>query len=73
MVGGLEMDKKEALKDFIGHLATPLSLVNKCQFPFGHPGDSDFHFCEKGVRFGSPYCDKHLKLCYRPSINKREK
>tara|TARA_R110002020_G_scaffold245031_1_gene458681 strand:+ start:1612 stop:1803 length:192 start_codon:yes stop_codon:yes gene_type:complete len=63
------MDKKEALKDFIGHLATSLSLVRKCQFPFGHPGDSDFHFCGEKVELGTSYCKKHRELCYRPAKN----
>jgi hypothetical protein len=63
------MDKKEALKDLVGHLVGSSSLVKTCQYPFGHPRDEDFHFCGEEVQVGSPYCDQHLKLCYRPVRN----
>jgi len=38
-----------------------------CQWPFGQPKDSEFHFCGESInQEGRPYCDKHLKKAYIP-------
>ena len=35
-----------------------------CQWPFGDPGDPDFHFCGKRVLPGKPYCAEHHARAY---------
>ena len=35
-----------------------------CRWPFGDPGDADFHFCGKQVAPGKPYCQPHCELAY---------
>ncbi len=35
-----------------------------CQWPFGHPGADDFHFCGAPVLVGKPYCPEHCDLAY---------
>ena len=35
-----------------------------CQWPFGHPGTEEFHFCGAPAIPERPYCDKHCKLAY---------
>ncbi|MDF1722126.1 MAG: GcrA family cell cycle regulator [Minwuia sp.] len=37
----------------------------RCQFPVGHPGESDFHFCDHETLTGKPYCDYHCSIAYR--------
>lgn len=41
--------------------------ANGCVWPFGHPGENDFHFCgHKVARQGVPYCAGHMALAYVP-------
>ena len=46
-------------------VAGPIARPKHCQFPMGHPGDSDFAFCGAAVQQGSSYCPAHHSTCYR--------
>ncbi len=35
-----------------------------CRWPFGDPGDEDFHFCGKKAVQGKPYCADHAAKAY---------
>ena len=35
-----------------------------CEWPVGHPGESDFHFCDKERFDDKPYCLKHCVVAY---------
>jgi GcrA cell cycle regulator len=35
-----------------------------CQWPFGNPGDEDFHFCGSPSLSGRPYCSEHCARAY---------
>ena len=35
-----------------------------CQWPFGDPGDEDFHFCGAPVLASRPYCPDHCARAY---------
>ena len=35
-----------------------------CQWPFGDPGDEDFHFCGAPVLASRPYCPEHCARAY---------
>lgn len=35
-----------------------------CLWPFGDPGDADFHFCGAPAVPGKPYCDEHCARAY---------
>ena len=35
-----------------------------CQWPFGDPGDEDFHFCGSPSLAGRPYCPEHCARAY---------
>ena len=35
-----------------------------CSWPFGHPGEKDFHFCGARAVPGKPYCAEHAALAY---------
>jgi GcrA cell cycle regulator len=37
---------------------------NQCEYPYGDPGQSDFHYCGHPVKSGSHYCDPHHARCY---------
>jgi GcrA cell cycle regulator len=42
-----------------------------CMWPFGHPGDDDFHFCGARPTPGRPYCAEHSAIAYiRPKEQK---
>ncbi|MBV9859273.1 MAG: global cell cycle regulator GcrA-like protein [Alphaproteobacteria bacterium] len=44
-----------------------------CLWPFGHPGDDDFHFCGAHPVPGRPYCATHAAVAYiRPKDQKSE-
>ncbi len=43
-----------------------LALKNgSCKWPHGDPGESDFRFCGKKSKSGTPYCDQHNKEAYQ--------
>tara|TARA_Y100001970_G_scaffold294331_1_gene450792 strand:+ start:100590 stop:101003 length:414 start_codon:yes stop_codon:yes gene_type:complete len=43
----------------------PLSRSGRCcQWPIGHPGDEDFHFCGAPAVEGKPYCAEHYAMAY---------
>ena len=35
-----------------------------CQWPFGDPGEPDFHFCGKPAMPGKSYCPDHFARAY---------
>ncbi len=44
-----------------------------CLWPFGHPGEDDFHFCGERPTPGKPYCPHHSAVAYlRPKEAKPE-
>jgi GcrA cell cycle regulator len=43
-----------------------------CRWPFGDPGDDDFHFCGKKIVPSKPYCDEHCAQAYLNGKNPRE-
>lgn len=36
-----------------------------CQWPFGDPGEAEFHFCGGEALAGKPYCVEHEARAYR--------
>ncbi len=45
--------------------AEDLPWHRRCQWPIGHPGERDFHFCGAAAEDGKPYCVAHCTLAYR--------
>lgn len=35
-----------------------------CQWPHGHPGSANFHFCGEQAAPGKPYCEAHIQQAY---------
>ena len=50
------------------HKAPPPAVVDMhgppCQWPFGDPGDEDFHFCGAPALAKRPYCAEHCARAY---------
>jgi GcrA cell cycle regulator len=46
---------------------------NMCRWPFGDPGDADFHFCGKATVAGKPYCAEHCAIAYVSKSNSRDR
>lgn len=44
-----------------------------CRWPFGDPGDDDFHFCGRQVAAGKPYCAEHCSVAYVSKSNSRDR
>ena len=50
-----------------GGRLTVFGLSDKtCKWPIGDPMAADFCFCGHEPRAGSPYCEYHARLSYRP-------
>lgn len=50
-----------------GGRVTVLGLTERtCRWPIGNPGNEDFCFCGHSPRDGSPYCEYHASIAYRP-------
>ena len=45
--------------------AEDLPWHRRCQWPIGHPGEQDFHFCGDVAIGGKPYCSAHCSSAYR--------
>ena len=41
------------------------SPFRKCQWPHGHPGEKEFHFCGKQTFGKYSYCQEHAARAYR--------
>ena len=39
----------------------------------GDPAASEFHFCGRGPKAGSPYCEAHARKAYQPQQQRRDK
>lgn len=46
---------------------------NMCRWPFGDPGDADFHFCGKPSTPGKPYCAEHCSVAYVSKTSSRDR
>jgi len=50
-----------------GEHVTILTLnENRCKWPIGDPGDTDFHFCGHEPKNKTPYCSEHAKVAFKP-------
>ena len=51
-----------------------LDLTDRmCNWPIGHPGDADFHFCGKSSEPGMPYCAPHCAEAYQAQPPRRDR
>lgn len=39
-----------------------------CRWPIGDPQDRDFHFCGRGPKPGSVYCEPHHNKAHQPAL-----
>jgi len=39
----------------------------RCKWPFGHPGEVDFHFCGSLALVNKSYCPEHYLMAYLPA------
>jgi GcrA cell cycle regulator len=44
-----------------------------CRWPIGDPAATEFHFCGRGPKAGSPYCEAHARKAYQPQQARRDK
>ena len=57
-----------------GSFATVLTINDRmCRWPIGDPAESEFHFCGRKPKMGSPYCEAHARKAYQPQQLRREK
>ena len=57
-----------------GSFATVLTISNTmCRWPIGDPAESEFHFCGRKPKVGSPYCEAHARKAYQPQQLRRDK
>jgi GcrA cell cycle regulator len=57
-----------------GHFATVLTINDRmCRWPIGDPSESEFHFCGRKPKFGSPYCEAHARKAYQPQPQRRDR
>ena len=57
-----------------GNFATVLTISDRmCRWPIGDPSATEFHFCGRAPKSGSPYCEAHARKAYQPQQARREK
>jgi GcrA cell cycle regulator len=57
-----------------GNFATVLTISDRmCRWPIGDPAATEFHFCGRSPKSGSPYCEAHARKAYQPQQQKRDK
>ena len=47
--------------------------ATNCKWPFGHPGNDDFHFCGKESQPGLPYCPEHCAMAYQAQAPRKDR
>ena len=56
----------------MGQRCTLLELSeDKCRWPIGDPGSTEFFFCGGKPTEGAPYCSFHSRLAYQPAPRTR--
>jgi GcrA cell cycle regulator len=56
----------------IGQRCTILELGDdRCRWPIGDPGSTDFFFCGGKPVTGVPYCGYHSRIAYQPVADRR--
>ena len=56
-----------------GSHATVLTISDRmCRWPFGDPAATEFHFCGRSPKAGSPYCEAHARKAYQPQQTRRD-
>jgi GcrA cell cycle regulator len=57
-----------------GNFATVLTISDRmCRWPIGDPAATEFHFCGRSPKAGSPYCEAHARKAYQPQQQRRDK
>src|SRR6201999_3705461 len=57
-----------------GSHATVLTISDRmCRWPIGDPAATEFHFCGRSPKSGSPYCEAHARKAYQPQQQRRDK
>ncbi|HEY5347193.1 MAG TPA: GcrA family cell cycle regulator, partial [Rhizomicrobium sp.] len=57
-----------------GNFATVLTISDRmCRWPIGDPAATEFHFCGRNPKSGSPYCEAHARKAYQPQQARRDK
>ena len=57
-----------------GSFATVLTINDRmCRWPIGDPAETEFHFCGRKPKTGSPYCEAHARKAYQPQQIRTEK
>jgi GcrA cell cycle regulator len=57
-----------------GNFATVLTISDRmCRWPIGDPSGSEFHFCGRAPKLGSPYCEAHARKAYQPQQQRPHK
>lgn len=55
-----------------GSHATVLTISDRmCRWPIGDPAATEFHFCGRSPKSGSPYCEAHARKAYQPQQARR--
>jgi GcrA cell cycle regulator len=56
-----------------GSHATVLTISDRmCRWPIGDPAATEFHFCGRSPKSGSPYCEAHARKAYQPPQTRRD-
>ena len=56
-----------------GSHATVLTISDRmCRWPIGDPAATEFHFCGRSPKAGSPYCEAHARKAYQPQQARRD-
>src|SRR5262249_34212540 len=57
-----------------GNFATVLTIPDvMCRWLLGDPSATEFHFCGRSPKSGSPYCEAHARKAYQPQQQHRGK
>jgi GcrA cell cycle regulator len=66
-----EVIEEDPIKLDDGNFATVLTITDRmCHWPIGDPSETEFHFCGRKPRNGSPYCEAHARKAYQPQTLK---
>ena len=73
-VPALPVVEEDPLQLEDGNFATVLTISDRmCRWPIGDPSASEFHFCGRNPKSGSPYCEAHARKAYQPQQQRRDK
>ena len=72
----IEVPALQTASEVVVPISEPVTIIDlresMCRWPIGDPAATEFHFCGRAPKSGSPYCEAHARKAYQPQQTRRD-